>query len=196
MSGTSCAYRRDGISGPTGTARPPEVLPPEVLPPEVLPPESTEDSGGSVSPAVTAESTSEDGSDEPRAGWFARTPLRVKLVAVMLALVSLALIVIGVGERVRPAQLLLGRIDGQLQQRLPVYARELRDTPCENTPISMPSDFLVAMPDAGVRRYRVRPPAPTPRTSCRGCRPVPTMRPSSTSRTPCIGSIRATGGGW
>ncbi len=134
-----------GSSAQPGRPETPEVLPPEVLPPEVLPPESTEDSGGSVTPVVIAESTSEDGSDEPRAGWFARTPLRVKLVAVMLALVSLALIVIGSASAVALRSYLLGRIDGQLQQRLPVYVRELRDAPCEDTPIRIPSDFLVAI---------------------------------------------------
>jgi len=71
--------------------------------------------------------------------------LRVKLVAVMLALVSLALIVIGSASAFALRSYLLGRIDGQLQQRLPVYARELKDAPCEDTPIRIPSDFLVAI---------------------------------------------------
>jgi two-component system, OmpR family, sensor kinase len=120
-------------------------------PPEVLPPESTEDSGVSVTPADGDESTSGDvkpaalSPAEPRAGWFARTPLRVKLVAVMLALVSLALIVIGSASAFALRSYLVGRIDGQLQQQVPVYARELRGAPCEDTPIRIPSDFLVAI---------------------------------------------------
>jgi hypothetical protein len=46
---------------------------------------------------------------EPKAGWFARTPLRVKLVAVMLALVSLALIVIGAASAVALRSYLVDR---------------------------------------------------------------------------------------
>ena len=109
------------------------------------------DSGGSVPPVTSVESTSEGAKPasaspaEPRAGWFARTPLRVKLVAVMLALVSLALIVIGSASAFALRSYLVGRIDGQLQNQLSVYARQLSGAPCEDTPIGIPSDFLVAI---------------------------------------------------
>lgn len=91
--------------------------------------------------------------DEPKPGFWARTPLRVKLVAVMLTLVALALLVISFASAFGLRSYLLGRIDSQLangmnnvlSQPLPQECREVvlvRDSP---------SDYLVAisMPNQG-----------------------------------------------
>ena len=63
----------------------------------------------------------------------------------MLALVSLALIVIGSASAFALRSYLVGRIDGQLQSRLSVVRAHAPGVPCENTTIAIPSDFLVAV---------------------------------------------------
>ncbi len=106
----------------------------------VPPPESTGDSGASI---VEADAT--EAQAEPKRGWLARTPLRVKLVAVMLALVSLALMVIGSASAFALRSYLVGRVDGQLRSQLARYGAVAQEIPCRDTPISIPSDYLVAI---------------------------------------------------
>jgi two-component system OmpR family sensor kinase len=70
--------------------------------------------------------------------------VRVKLVAAMVGLVSMAMVVIGAGSAVALRSHLVGRVDGQLSQQLPLYA-DLADDPCQDTEIPIPSDYLVAI---------------------------------------------------
>jgi two-component system OmpR family sensor kinase len=74
-----------------------------------------------------------------------RTPLRVKLVAVMLALVAMALVVIGSASAVALRNHLVERIDGQLAFQLTVYKGVADELPCQDTQVVIPSDFLVAV---------------------------------------------------
>jgi two-component system OmpR family sensor kinase len=67
----------------------------------------------------------------------------------MLALVFLALMVIGFASAFALRSYLVGRIDGQLENQLSGYARQLRSLPCETTAIPLPSDFLVSIARPG-----------------------------------------------
>src|SRR5690606_13374152 len=76
---------------------------------------------------------------------LARVPLRVKLVTVMLALVAVALIVIGSVSAVALRNHLVDRVDEQLAFQLNLYAPEAEGIPCAGTEVLIPSDFLIAL---------------------------------------------------
>jgi two-component system OmpR family sensor kinase len=78
-------------------------------------------------------------------GMLARTPLRVRLVAVMLGLVAMALVVIGSASALYLRAHLVQRVDGQLAYQLEVYGRNLDRIPCQPAEVLIPSDFLVAI---------------------------------------------------
>ena len=78
-------------------------------------------------------------------GVVARVPLRVKLVAVMLALVTLALLVIGSVSAVVLRHYLVERVDGQLSFQLAAYKRVVDEVQCERERVQIPSDFLVVV---------------------------------------------------
>jgi len=78
-------------------------------------------------------------------GVVARTPLRVRLVTVMLALVAMALVVIGSASALYLRAHLVERVDGQLAYQLEAYGRNLDRIPCQPTEVLIPSDFLVAL---------------------------------------------------
>jgi len=79
---------------------------------------------------------------------LARTPLRVRLVAVMLALVALALLLIGSTSALALRSYLIGRVDSQLAQQWVPVAREYVNMDCTEivaTRISVPTDYLTAV---------------------------------------------------
>jgi len=78
-------------------------------------------------------------------GAVARMPLRVRLVTVMLALVAMALVVIGSASALYLRTHLVERVDGQLAYQLEVYGRNLDRIPCQPAEVLIPSDFLVAI---------------------------------------------------
>jgi two-component system OmpR family sensor kinase len=71
--------------------------------------------------------------------------LRVKLVAVMLALVALALLVIGSASAVELRRHLVERVDDQLVLQLEVWERNVERIQCQSGEVLIPSDFLVAL---------------------------------------------------
>ena len=75
----------------------------------------------------------------------ARIPLRVRLVTVMLALVAMALIVIGSASALYLRAHLVERVDGQLALQLEAYGRDLDRIRCQPAEVLIPSDFLVAL---------------------------------------------------
>ena len=52
--------------------------------------------------------------DEPKGHWWTRTPLRVKLVAAVLSLMTIALLLVGAASVVALQGYLVDRVDGQL----------------------------------------------------------------------------------
>jgi two-component system, OmpR family, sensor kinase len=89
-----------------------------------------------------------------------RTPLRVKLVAAVLALVTVALILISVASTVALRSYQLGRVDQELGET--VQVTQTRGMPSETTTIrisDLPSDFLLVwqlwqlLPPPTVSRY-------------------------------------------
>lgn len=79
----------------------------------------------------------------------ARIPLRVKLVTVMLALVSSALVVIGAVSTIALRDHLITRVDSQLAAQLRVYAAAVDSIECRRTEVPIPSDFLLAVAKPG-----------------------------------------------
>jgi len=81
---------------------------------------------------------------KPAFGFWSRIPLRIKLIAAMLALLALAIAVIGVASTVALRRYLLDRIDEQLAsttQHL-IEHPEQRPAPGYN---GLPSDYLLAL---------------------------------------------------
>lgn len=76
---------------------------------------------------------------------LSRIPLRVKLVTVMLALVAVALIVIGSASAVALRNHLVERVDDQLAYQLNVYKINAERIPCAGSEVLIPSDFLIAI---------------------------------------------------
>jgi two-component system OmpR family sensor kinase len=80
--------------------------------------------------------------------WWDRVPLRVKLVAAVLALVAFALIVVGVGSVFALRHYLVQRVDGQLiAARDSITDIETSPRQPTRTEIWPPSDFVVALQD-------------------------------------------------
>ena len=65
----------------------------------------------------------------------ARTPLQVKLIVAVLALVTVALLLVGLASVTAVDSLLVGRLDGELQQE----ARRSATRPPSQLPIEMPA---------------------------------------------------------
>lgn len=90
-------------------------------------------------------------------GLLNRTPLRVKLVAAVLALVTAALVVISTASTVALRSYLTNRVDGQLAET--VERVETRGLPVEAGPTIpvLPTDYLVdwLLPGAQVTAYDV-----------------------------------------
>jgi two-component system OmpR family sensor kinase len=86
-----------------------------------------------------------DGLSMPLVGWFTRNPLRVKLVAAILALVALALLVIGSASAYVLRQFLLDRVDSQLYNLAQVVEGLPNQPP--NTRVMLPTDFAYGIPD-------------------------------------------------
>jgi len=74
-----------------------------------------------------------------------RTPLRIRLVAAMVALVCCALLVIGTASWLALGNHLIGRVDGQLANQLANYAAGAEEIPCEQATAVLPSDYLLAL---------------------------------------------------
>lgn len=77
--------------------------------------------------------------------WLRRTPLRVKLVAAVLALVAVALVLISVASTVALRSYLIGQVDGQLVDT--IEAQQHRGVPAEGGVFrvrsQLPSDYLL-----------------------------------------------------
>jgi two-component system, OmpR family, sensor kinase len=100
----------------------------------------------SASPDVLASDDAQESGPDSSGRWWTHVSLRVKLVAASLALVTLALIVIGVGSVFALRDYLVDRVDSQLRL---ATAIALQDEPAlsEQEPTGRflpPSDFLVA----------------------------------------------------
>ncbi len=78
-------------------------------------------------------------------GWAGRVPLRVKLVAGMLALVLCALLVIGAVSALALRKHLLARVDGQLAEQVAQVALAIDRLPTEDTAIPLPSNYLISL---------------------------------------------------
>jgi two-component system OmpR family sensor kinase len=85
--------------------------------------------------------------------WLNRFPLGVKLIVAMLALVALALLVIGGGSAFALRNILLGRIDGSLATAV------VQLPPSGRCPTAggndMPSDYVVAITGGGCAPFRL-----------------------------------------
>jgi two-component system OmpR family sensor kinase len=124
-------------AGPTSNAGPTNGEP--IAPSQ--PSEPTIDLGSAGSPQEAPAA----GGGRRRPRWMTRNPLRVKLVAAMLALVAFALFVIGAASVFALRDYLVKRMDNQLwaaQARL----ENLTTTPqTTKTEIGLPSDFVIAV---------------------------------------------------
>ncbi|GAA2515677.1 sensor histidine kinase [Pilimelia columellifera] len=85
------------------------------------------------------------------AGWARSVPLRVKLVAAVLALVSLALGVIGVGSALALRSYLVGQVDTALREQGPRLNVAGLIRPDLGQTLMPPSDYAVALLDPGGR---------------------------------------------
>src|SRR5690606_36052406 len=90
-------------------------------------------------------------------GLLGRTPLRVKLVAAVLLLVTVALVLISVASTVALRSYLVGRIDEQLVEM--VEGIQQRGLPAEGEPVRnpsslLPSEFLIEWQIPGVRAFQ------------------------------------------
>jgi two-component system OmpR family sensor kinase len=85
--------------------------------------------------------------EEPKSGFLARTPLRVKLVAVMLTLVALALIVISFASAFGLRSYLISRIDDQLANGMANVLSQPLPQVCPEAVVvrDSPSDYLVGI---------------------------------------------------
>lgn len=84
-------------------------------------------------------------------GRWSRTPLRVQLVAIVLALVAFALIVIGTGSVVALRDYLVTRIDTQLTTNMVRVSSDVGTFPCRRyrgQSASLPTDYLLGFTDA------------------------------------------------
>jgi len=90
-------------------------------------------------PAESAESRP----PKPRRLRLAGVPLRVKLVAAVLALVAFALIVISAGSVFALRDYLITRIDGQLADNAKIFTDQPSVRVCQAVVEVMPSDYLV-----------------------------------------------------
>jgi two-component system, OmpR family, sensor kinase len=83
----------------------------------------------------------------PYVGWFARNPLRVKLVAAVLALVALALVVIGTASAYVTRQYLLDRVDNQLYAFAQTLRANFPANQYNDIKLALPSEFAVGIPN-------------------------------------------------
>ena len=90
-------------------------------------------------------------------GWAERIPLRVKLVAGMLALVSCALLVIGAVSALALRNHLLARVDGQLNDQLGQWELAVDRLPTEDTVVGLPSDYLISLYNSSGRGGKLVP---------------------------------------
>jgi two-component system OmpR family sensor kinase len=82
----------------------------------------------------------------PLKGRVRGTPLRIKLVAAVLALVAAALLVIGVTSAYFLRGYLIGQVDGQLRD----YVRSLESVASVRQPnVNLPTDYLVVLTEPG-----------------------------------------------
>ncbi|WP_245647293.1 sensor histidine kinase [Microtetraspora niveoalba] len=79
--------------------------------------------------------------------WSDRTPLRIKLIAAMLALVAVALAVIGVGSVSVLNGYLVDRVDAQLDMVVHDVGRQMKHKPLELVRLRTPPDGWVAVYD-------------------------------------------------
>jgi two-component system OmpR family sensor kinase len=81
---------------------------------------------------------------EPRAGWWRRNPLRVRLVAAMLALVAFALAVIGTASAFALHSYMIDRIDSQLSLSAAAARTTVsRIPPGGKVQVLFPTDFAM-----------------------------------------------------
>jgi two-component system OmpR family sensor kinase len=78
-------------------------------------------------------------------GASASTPLRVKLVTVMVGLVAIALVVIGAVSAVALRSHLVDRVDGQLADQIRLWAARVDSLSCEPQEIMLPSDYVIGI---------------------------------------------------
>ncbi|MFF4773753.1 sensor histidine kinase [Microtetraspora fusca] len=79
--------------------------------------------------------------------WSDRTPLRIKLIAAMLALVAVALAVIGVGSVSMLSGYLVDRVDAQLDMVVHDVGRQMKRKPVELVRLRTPPDGWIAVYD-------------------------------------------------
>ena len=90
--------------------------------------------------------------------WWTRRPLRVRLVAVVVALVSVTLILTGVGSVVAMRDYLIGRVDSQLLVALAEIRVRSAQPELQGGTQFAPSDYLVAYRARGfIRPYYYEP---------------------------------------
>jgi two-component system OmpR family sensor kinase len=86
---------------------------------------------------------------EPRAGWWRRNPLRIRLVVAMLALVAFALAVIGTASAFALHSYMIDRIDTQLSLSADAArATVSRLQPGRSVQVMFPADFAMGFANA------------------------------------------------
>ncbi|WP_277209312.1 sensor histidine kinase [Isoptericola croceus] len=102
-------------------------------------------SGTPTEPAPgTAQERAPGTTQERRGGWFARVPLRVRLVAIIVLLLGAGMIFAGIATRTVVSNYLVDQLDVQLKQSAQNVAQMTVRTPDETGP-RIPSDYAVSL---------------------------------------------------
>ncbi|WP_407320584.1 HAMP domain-containing sensor histidine kinase [Isoptericola halotolerans] len=116
-----------------------------------VPPSSTDGATPGASegaaPPPGAGATAEPASHGPQGslgGWFARVPLRVRLVAIIVLLLGAGMIIAGLTTRTVVSNYLVDQLDTQLKQSAQGVARMTALNPTESSQ-HIPSDYAVAL---------------------------------------------------